>query len=318
MTGAAGFIGTRLLRRLQADDSYEKFVLLDMRKPDGPLKRTKFYKVDLTEPTADAFIADILKREKCDTFVHLAFLHHPTLRTSYAHELESIGTMYVLNACAECGVPKIVVSSTTLVYGAYPSNPNFLSENYPLRAGGFPMLRDRVEIEQQIRAYRSKHTDSVVTVLRPCLTLGPTIQNFVTRYLSLPVIYTVLGYDPLMQFVHEDDVIRAFHLAVEQDFSGEYNIVGKGVLPVSTLIRIAGKINLRLPSAVLNPMMEMLWLSNLAITPTAYLNYIRYIFIADGIKAAEEMGFEPQYSTKETLEHFIGKLRLRRLRLAND
>ena len=318
MTGVAGFVGTRLLRQLQADDDYEKFILLDIRKPDGPLKRTKFYKVDLTEPTADAFIADILKREECDTFVHLAFLQHPTLKTSYAHELESIGTMYVLNACAECGVPKIVVASSTLVYGANPGNPNFLTEDRTLRATGFPMLRDRVEIEGQLRAYRRKHPDTVLTVLRSCIPLGPTINNFTTRYLSLPAIYTVLGYDPLLQFIHEDDVIRAFRLAVEGEFSGAYNIVGKGVLPASTLIRMAGKINVRLPSAVLYPMMEMLWLSNLGIMPSAYLNYIRYLFVADGAKAAEEMGFVPRFSTKEALEHFIGKLRLRRLHLADD
>ena len=318
ITGVTGFIGSNLLRRLQTNDHYERFVLMDIEKPQFPVRRSKFYKLDLSEPTADAYMADILKREECDTFVHLAFLQHPVLRTTYAHELEAIGTMYVLNACAERNIRKIVIASSTMVYGAHPTNPNFLTEDHRLRAGGFRMLTDRVEIENQVRTYRRKHPDTVITVLRPCFTLGPRIKSFLTRYLSLPFVYTILGYDPLMQFVHEDDVIEAFKLATDRDFSGEYNIVGKGVLPVSTLMKLAGKINVKMPSFVLYPMIDTLWLAQLAITPSAYLDYMRYLFVADGARAAEEMGFEARYSTKEAWESFVGTMRLRKMNLAEE
>ncbi|MCA9770896.1 MAG: NAD-dependent epimerase/dehydratase family protein, partial [Myxococcales bacterium] len=318
VTGAAGFLGGQTLKLLDADPRYERLVMMDVRRPRDPIAKGKFFKVDLTEPSADAMIADILAQERVDTMVHCAFLQSPVVETSYAHELESIGTLYVLNAVAECDVPKIVVPSTTLAYGALPSNPNFLEEDAPLQAAGYRMLQDRVEIERQLARHRKKHPDRVVTVLRPCLTLGPNVVNFTTRYMSQPVLYRVMGHDPLMQFVHEEDVLRAMKLAIDEDHSGVYNVVGRGVLPLSTLLKLAGKPSVPLPAAVLYPMIDAFWVAQLSITPSAYLDYIRYLFVADGRRAAEELGFEAKFSTKETLLNFMGVLRLKRFHLLGE
>ncbi len=126
VTGAYSFVGAELIKRLEADRRYAKILACDIRKPAFPLEKTQFHKIDLTMPAADADLSALFQREKVDTVVHAAFLSTPTHNNAWAHELESIGTMHVLNASGEAGVGKLVLFSTTLVYGASPLNPNFL------------------------------------------------------------------------------------------------------------------------------------------------------------------------------------------------
>src|SRR5579862_8727147 len=133
VTGPYSYIGAELIKRLERDRRYYKLIAVDVRKPTFAMHKTQFHKVDLTLPTADADLAAIWKREGVDTVVHAAFLSSPTHAASWAHELESIGTMHVLNACAETQVRKLVAWSQTIVYGAHPLNPNFLTEEHALR-----------------------------------------------------------------------------------------------------------------------------------------------------------------------------------------
>src|SRR5262249_22321199 len=130
-------------------------------------------------------------------------------------------------------------------------------------------------------------------------------------YLSRPVVLTILGYDPLFQFVHESDVIRAFMLAIENDCAGVFNIVGEGVLPLSRVIRIAGKIQLPIPEILMKNLVQFLWYSDMSPAPASHLNFLKYLCIADGEKAKKIMGFTPQYSTREALLSFVGAERLR-------
>src|SRR5947208_1258887 len=147
VTGAYSFVGAELIKRLEVDKRYAKVLACDIRKPTFPLSKTQFHKIDLTMPAADADLAGLFQRERVDTVVHAAFLSTPTHNYSWAHELESIGTMHVLNAVAECNVRKLVAWSQTVVYGAHPLNPNFLSEEHELRgmASKSRFVRDKVE-----------------------------------------------------------------------------------------------------------------------------------------------------------------------------
>jgi UDP-glucose 4-epimerase len=101
VTGACTFLGGELLRRLEEDPKVHKVLALDIRPPAlSPGSKVEFVKLDLTQPTVDAELATLLTRHKIDTFVHGAFLSHPTHASEWAHELEDVGTMHVLNACA--------------------------------------------------------------------------------------------------------------------------------------------------------------------------------------------------------------------------
>ncbi len=308
VTGAYSYVGAELIKRLERDRRYYKVLAVDIRKPTFPLHKTQFHKVDLTIPTADADLASLWRREGVDTVVHAAFLAAPTHAAAWAHELESIGTMHVLNAAAECQVRKLVVWSQTLVYGAHPLNPNFLSEEHELRgeATKSRYVRDKVEVERQVRRFRKENPETVVTVLRTAATLGPTIRNFATRFFARPVAPLLMGYDPLMQFVHESDVTDAFVRAVDGDLSGEFNIVGHGVLPYSTILAMMGKVPLPMPHFVAHPISRLLWASQIFDSPPNFLDFLRFLCVADGAKAERVMGFAPRYDIKAIIHDFLG------------
>jgi UDP-glucose 4-epimerase len=308
ITGAYSFIGAELIKRFERDRRYYKVLACDVRKPTSPLSKTQFHKIDLTLPTADADLAAIWKREGVDTVVHAAFLSAPTHASAWAHELESIGTMHVLNACAECQVRKLIVWSQTMVYGAHPLNPNFLTEDHELRgdASRSRWVKDKVEAERQVRRFRRENGDIIVSVLRTAATLGPHIRNFATRFFSRPLAPVMMGYDPLMQLVHERDVVDAFALAVDNDFPGEFNIVGDGVLPYSTILAMMGKFPLPMPHFLAKPLSQALWMTQVFDSPPNFLDFLRYLCVADGAKAKRVMGFHPKWDIKATVQDFLG------------
>jgi len=308
ITGAYSFMGAELIKRLERDRRYYKVLAVDVRKPTFPLHKTQFHKVDLTLPTADADLAAIWKREGVDTVVHAAFLSSPTHAAAWAHELESIGTMHVLNAAAECQVRKLVVWSQTIVYGAHPLNPNFLTEEHPLRgdASRSRYVKDKVEAEKQVQRFRKENTDTIVTTLRTAATLGPTIRNFATRFFARPMAPTLMGYDPLMQFVHERDAVDAFALAVDHDYPGEFNVVGEGVLPYSTILAMMGKVPLPMPHFLAYPLSQALWATQVFDSPPNFLDFLRFLCVADGAKARRVMGFTPRWDIKTTIQDFLG------------
>lgn len=311
VTGAHGFIGSQVVRRLEGDRRYAKILAIDIRKPTLPLDKTAFFKIDLTLPAADGDLAAVLREERADTLVHCAFLGKPTHNATFAHELEDIGTMHVLNATAEVRLPRLVMLSTTMVYGPHPLNPNFLSEQHELKGHRESrFVSDKVAAERQVRRFRSEHPQTAATVLRLAPTVGPTIDNWVTHFLHRPVAPTLMGYDPLMQCLHESDAIDAFKLAIdaEHDVSGEFNIVGDGVLPYSTVLAMLGKLPLPLPSFVAKPLSRLLWATQVFDSPPSFLDFLRYMCVADGSKARQVLGFSPRYDIKRTLADFLGML----------
>jgi UDP-glucose 4-epimerase len=309
VSGARSFLGAEILKRLEEDRHYARILAVDIRKPDFPLDKTQFFKVDLTLPTADADLAALLARERIDTFVHCAFLGGPTHSSAWAHELEDVGTMHVLNACAEARVRKFILASTTMVYGADAKNPNFLPEDHELKAPPqTPYLRDKVNVERQVRRFRGENPGTVVTVLRVAPMLGPTVQNYVTRFFSRPVAPVLMGYDPLLQFVHEADAVEAFKLAIDGDYRGEMNVVGDGVLPYSTVLAMMGKVPVPVPRFLARPLLRALWATQVVDAPPAFLDFLRFLCVADGNKARLIMGYAPRHDIKETILDFLGML----------
>ena len=174
-------------------------------------------------------------------------------------------------------------------------------------------VRDRVEMERLLSDWAERHPDVEVTVLRCGWIFGPEVWNRVVAYFALPVVAVPLGYDPLMQLVSESDVLRAFEEAALRPHPGVYNLVGSGVLPLSTLLRLAGKRSLRLPNTLLYRLAYFPSQGQTGDPPSAFYDYLRYLWVADGRKGWEAFG-EPHYSTKEAWISFVSSRRMRRYR----
>lgn len=314
ITGLHGFLGQRLVSRLLARQASLRVIGIDLRRPMRFDDRARFHRVDLTEPTADGRLAEVLEAERVEALVHAAFRADPTADLEADHELETIGSLHVMHACAAAKVKRLVVASSTELYGPRPDNPNFLSESHPLR--GHPHAHavcDRIEMERLLSEWSASHPDIEVTVLRPCWIFGPSYWNRVVRYFSLPVVPVPLGYDPLFQLVHEDDVVRAFERAVLQPRPGVFNLTGAGVAPLSTLLRLAGKRVLPVPGPILHRLAYYPSQGQTGDPPEAFYDYLRYLWVADGARGFAAFG-EPVYSTVEAWISFVSSRRMRRYR----
>lgn len=319
VTGAASFLGANLIGLLEEDPRVARVVAIDITPPSTALRKTRFYEVDFTDVSTEARLSEILGAEQADTLVHLAFMSSPTHATAHAHELESVGTRHLLVAARHANLRKVVMWSQTLLYGALPSNPNYLTEKHPLRAPvSEPWFADKIEAEREIARFAERMRGSIVTVLRTAPILGPTAHNFLTRYLARRVVPVAMGFDPLVQFLHEVDAIAALKLAIDRDRPGIYNVVGDGVLPLSTVIKLAGRLALPVPHPLAHTVGAALWLAQLVEAPPSFMPYLRFVCVADGANAKKALGFRPLYTTRDAVLDFTSAQRLRDVKLLHE
>jgi UDP-glucose 4-epimerase len=316
ITGSLEFFGSGLVDRLESDPRYRKILAIDVRAPSASGHKVTFCPVDLTTPEAGHELAALFRSNRVNTVVHLAFLSHPIHDTAYAHELQVIGTMHVLNAVAaaqrgKTRVKKVVMLSSTMVYGARPDNPNFLQEDRPLKKiPNCPFVNDLVEAEEQLHQFANKHPKVNTTVLRMGCLLGPRVDGVLPRLLACSTVPSVMGYDPLFQFLHETDALDALKLALDQDQEGIFNIVAEGVLPFSTVLRLGGKVSIPIPHFLWEKVSGFLWAFQALDIPPSFLDFLRYLWMADGTKARRRLGFSPRFTTRETLLEFVRSSRL--------
>lgn len=305
--GARSFLGSEILGQLSDDMSVQKLIAIDLEAPELISDKVVFYPLDLSSPTAGVELAEIFRKESPDTVVHGAFLSTPTHDSAWAHELEDVGTMHVLDACAKAQPERFLLLSTTMVYGAKASNPNYIKENAKLGGvTGSRYVNDKIRAEEQVLRFARNHPDMCVASLRYAPILGPTITNMYTMVLSRPLTPTVAGYDPLMQILHEADAVRAALLALRQDARGAFNIVGKDVLPYTTLLALLGRVPVPMPTPLAKLVAKAMWATKLSPVPDSMLPQLQYLCVADGSKAAAKLGFYPKYDIRQTLSEFLG------------
>jgi len=308
ITGIHNWLSAALVRRLEEDDRYRRIVLLDIRAPSKPLRKVVFHKVDLTEPLADSYLAEVLRCEVVESVIHLALRETPRPLAADAHELESVGTMYLLNAVADCirrGTPiaKLVTVTSTMVYGADARNANFLSEDHPLWPAAAPgFVRDKIEVEKQLAEFRAEQR-LPVCILRPCWALGGGYPSIAARMLTRGPALVVMGFDPLFQLLHADDLVDVLKRAVDRTYDGAFNLAGDGVLPLSAVLRIAGCSTVSLPGPLARPLAGALWRSY-GVGTGVSMDCMRHLWVADCERARGVLGFAPRYPTREVVESF--------------
>ncbi|MFT7581913.1 MAG: UDP-glucose 4-epimerase [Myxococcota bacterium] len=310
LTGACGFFGERLISALELDPACKHIVALDIRPPKSGGLKTRFVRLDLTNPSADEIAARVLRDDGIDVLCHMAFLSNPSHSSSWAHELEAIGSFYIMNAAAEAKVKKVIMRSTTMVYGASAMNPAFLTEKHPLRGvRKSRWVMDKVGAERELARLARDCPDMVATSLRFGMTVGPTIRNFWTNVFARQVVVKLMGYDPRMQFLHEDDALAALLKCVREDHRGAYNIVGGGQLFLSDVLKLGGKLPARVPHLLGSSISSVLFNLQVAPAPGTFLNFMRHTIVADDHRMRDEMGFVPTHSTRDAIMALFGRER---------
>ena len=302
MTGASGYVGSRLIERLEAEREIERILAIDLRpppRPSGP--KVVFLKHDVSTPFASAF-----SHEQIDTVVHLAFVLRPGSNRTATQRVNIDDTRNMLDACAESGVRRVVYLSSTTVYGAHSDNPPMLTESVsPRPVKGFQYGEDKAAAEALIHEFVSGRPDATSAVLRYCPVVGPNADNFIARAFLKPFLVGFRGYDPPMQLTHEDDLTDILALCTLRDISGLYNVAGDGTIDWSDMARTLGKKLVSLPAPILRTVTDLAWALRLqSDSPSSGLNFVRYPWTAGTDKIKRELGVEFRYSSREAWESF--------------
>lgn len=305
VTGAARHLGGLMVRSLVRDPSVDRVVGVDVVPPRRPLLGAEFVRADIRNPV----IGRVLGSAGVDTVVHMGVIATPQQaggRTAMK-DINVIGTMQLLAACQKSeSVRRLVVKSTSSVYGAGPRDPALFTEGmtpkHPPTSG---WAKDSVEVEGYVRGFARRRPDVEVSILRLANVIGPRVETAMTAYFTLPVIPTVLGFDARLQFVHEDDSIAALHRAVTASATGVFNIAGDGVLALSQAVRRTGRPTVSVPGALLGVVGRALAPTRLVDFSTEQVRFLTYGRAIDTSRAQRELGFVAKRSTAAAFDEFL-------------
>jgi UDP-glucose 4-epimerase len=278
VTGVSRDLARTFARRLAADPAVGRVVGVDVIPPRGDIGDVQFVRADIRSP----IIAKVIAREDVDTVVHMAVIATPGRAGARGtmKELNVIGTMQLLAACQQAEqVQQFVLKSSTTMYGASPRDPAmFTEEMEPKRPVGSGYAKDVAEIEGYVRGFARRRPDVTVTTLRCANVIGPEVVSPVASYFRLPVVPTVLGFDPRLQFLHEEDLHRVLTHAVTRPVAGTFNVAGDGVLTLSQALRRMQRPKVTVPGFALERVGTLLKSANLIELPPElrrFLNYAR-------------------------------------------
>ncbi len=246
VTGVSGYLGGHLAARLAANPEIDRVLGVDTVPPPRDLLkrmgRAEFVRADIRNP----LISKVISSASVDTVVHASLSASPGSAGGRAtmKEMNVIGTMQLLAACQKAEtVRRVVLKSTTAVYGSSPRDPAVFDEATgpkDLPSGGY--AKDAAEIEGYLRGFRRRRPDVTTTVLRFANFIGPRIDTVLTRYFALPVVPTVLGFDARVQLLHEEDALAVLERAATTSCPACSTSRRTACCMLSQAIRRAGKI----------------------------------------------------------------------------
>jgi UDP-glucose 4-epimerase len=215
--------------------------------------------------------------------------------------------MQLLAACQKSeGISRLIVKSTSSIYGAGPKDPAMFTEDTEPRSqprSGW--AKDSVEVEAYVRGFARRRPDVAVTTLRFANFLGPKVDTPMAGYFGLPVVPTVLGHDARLQFVHEDDGLEVIRRAVLADLPGTYNVAGDGILMLSQALRLAGKSVLPVPTPFVATVGGWFRRAGLADFSPEQIKFLTYGRGLDTSRLRERFGYTPAYSTRDAFIEFV-------------
>ena len=305
VTGAARHLGGLMVRTLVRDSSIDRVVGVDVVPPRRPLLGADFVRADIRNPVIGRVLAD----QQVDTVVHMGVIATPVQaggRTAMK-DINVIGTMQLLAACQKSeSIRRLVVKSTSSVYGAGPRDPALFTEDmspkHPPTSG---WAKDSVEVEGYVRGFARRRPDVEVTTLRLANVIGPRVETAMTAYFTLPLIPTVMGFDARLQFIHEDDAIAALHRAVASSATGTFNIAGEGVLALSQAVRRTGRPTVPVLGGLLGVVGRALAPTRLVDFSSEQVRFLTYGRAIDTRRAREALGFTAKRSTSAAFDEFL-------------
>lgn len=309
VTGACRFLGGYLTARLTRNPLIDRVIAVDAIAPSKDMLRrmgrAEFVRADIRNP----FIAKVIRNSDVDTVVHAATASYVPRSGGGAalKELNVMGAMQLFGACQKSpSVQRVVLKSTSEVYGSSPRDPVMFTEDSSSRrppTRGFP--RDSIDIEGYARALGRHRPDVAVTILRLANMIGPAMDTTFSRYLSGPLVPTVLGRDARLQLLHEQDALGALERATTAGKPGTYNIGAAGIIMMSQAIRRAGRIPVPMPTLGLWALESLTRSSHYTEINREQLHYLSFGRVMDTTRMRTELGYTTKWTTAEAFDDYL-------------
>ncbi|HWO10067.1 MAG TPA: NAD-dependent epimerase/dehydratase family protein [Polyangiaceae bacterium] len=296
LTGISGKLAQQVALELLSRG--HRVVGIDRRPwPECPTN-ISVVQTDIRKPEAE----EAFRRERPEAVIHMATVSHVTMRRDERYRINLGGTQKVFEYCERHGVPQALFVGRHTYYGAVPDAALYRGEDEPPMAlESFPELADLVAADLFAASALWRFPERTTAVLRLVYTLGPSLHGTLAAFLAGPRVPMILGFDPLFQFMHESDAVRAIILALERKLRGVYNVAGPQALPLSELIRVTGRSPIRI-ARVLHPLLlGRLGLPRLSPGAVAH---IKYPIVISDASFRQVTGFRPEHGEYETLAAF--------------
>jgi UDP-glucose 4-epimerase len=294
ITGIGGRFGRAVARRLHR---HHRIIGIDRRNVDDLPKDVEHLRVDIRRRGVE----DVFRREQLDAVIHLNIMHDPRTRQEEHHAFNLVGTQKIFELCAEHRVPKVVVLSSADVYGPDPNNNQFLTEDAPLMGGqNFEAIRDLIALDMFCNTFFWRHPEIETVILRPVHIVGQ-VNNAPSRYLRLERPIAIMGFDPMVQIMHVEDVVSAIERTLIPGVRGVFNLAGPSPVPLSLLFDKLDRNVLRVPETVARALLEAGWSLKLSDWPVPEVDHIKYVCMVDDSNAREQLGFTHDHSVDDIL-----------------
>ena len=298
LTGISGRFGRRVALRLHRNHTV---IGIDRRPCPGLTRDIEHHRIDIRRRPAE----NIFRAGNIDAVLHLGVVHNFRIPSERLYARNVIGTETLLRYVSMYDVKKLVLLSSGDVYGPMPTNSHFIPEDAPLMASQrFPEIRTLVAVDRAVQSFFWRHHAIETVILRPAHIVGPNVRNAPSRYLRLRVIPKVMGFDPMVQLTHEDDLLRMIEAALEPGARGVLNLASTAPVPLSKILRILNKPVLPVPLPMFKVFMERAWKYRLTSFPAPELDHIHFNTVLDTTRSGEVLGVQPDYNLHEILEPF--------------
>jgi UDP-glucose 4-epimerase len=127
------------------------------------------------------------------------------------------------------------------------------------------------------------------------------------------VVPSYLGFDPRLQFIHEQDSIDAFVAAVKRPVRGAVNVAAEGTVGLTRMVRLAGKASLPLVGPLFGPAVDSARRIGLFSFSPDFKRLLRYGRGVDVSRLVDEIGFRPAYTMEEAVLDYVATQQGRRL-----
>ena len=296
ITGIASRVGRMVASELLRREI--KVLGIDIRPwPDAP-PGVEMFRADIRKRPAE----DVFRTRSPDAVIHMATVTHLSRSSAERHRINLDGTQKVFEHCRNYGVEQAIFVGRHTFYGADSESHLYHTESEPpMAVSTYPELADLVAADLFAGSALWRFPEIKTVVLRMVYLLGPSRVGTLANFLRGPRVPTVVGFDPLFQFIHEHDAARAIVRALVSELRGVYNVAGPRPVPLSLLVKVTGRKNLRMPESVFRRAIGHFGLPSL---PPGAVNHIKYPVVVDGGAFDEATGFESNFDEVKTMEAF--------------